>query len=307
MSAHARKAIQQLQRQRQIQAAIGKNEYTFVQMNTAEFFDFIINVKRLNGMSQFQISEWVEKILVKENINLDTINKYKESAKLYSAAIPVTMDAVALGALALEMRRSGNVFSKYQIKTYNGKPYIIFKGYAGLRKHLTGTKYLAHNPKVVSFGIGKLGVEKAIKGGFVVTIIISAFFHGIEQMINDNATWHDFIGGMAVDVSIAAVSSGIAWGLIATYVGGTAAMVAVGPMIAVVIIGTALTLLTSAFIDSDEMAKRISNSLRVMEENIKNSVTQLNYEIDRAERMYYNNPIEFIHRLFGIPYTGRRY
>lgn len=152
-----------------------------------------------------------------------------------------------------------------------------------------------------------MGVEKAIKGGFVVTIIISVFFHGIEQMINDNATWHDFIGGMAVDVSIAAVSSGISWGLIATYVGGTAAMVAVGPMIAVVIIGTVLTLLTSAFIDSDEMAKRISNSLRVMEENIKNSVTQLNYEIDRAERMYYNNPIEFIHRLFGIPYTGRRY
>lgn len=114
MSAHARKAIQQLQRQKQIQATIGKNEYTFVQMNTAEFFDFIINVKRLNGMNQLQISEWIEKTLVKANINADTINKYKESAKLYSAAVPVTLDVVVLGAIALEMSRSGNVFSKYQ-------------------------------------------------------------------------------------------------------------------------------------------------------------------------------------------------
>lgn len=75
-------------------------------------------------------------------------------------------------------------------------------------------------------------------------------------MINDKATWHDFIGGMAVDISIAAVSSGIAWGLISTYVGGTAAMLAIGPMVAVVIIGTVLTLLTYAFIDSDEMTKK---------------------------------------------------
>lgn len=78
-------------------------------------------------------------------------------------------------------------------------------------------------------------------------------------------------------------------------------------MVSVVIIGTVLTLLTYAFIDSDEMTKKMSNSLRVMEENIKNSVSQLKYESDRAEQMYDNNPIEFIHRLFGIPYSGRRY
>ena len=77
--------------------------------------------------------------------------------------IPLGLDGVALGAVALEMQRGGSVFSKYLIKTYNGKPNVIFKGYSGLRTHLTGTKYLANNPKVVSFGIGKLGVSQVVK------------------------------------------------------------------------------------------------------------------------------------------------
>ncbi|ELR63137.1 hypothetical protein C942_04079 [Photobacterium marinum] len=209
------------------------------------------------------------------------------------------MDIQVLGAIALEMKRSGNTFAKYQIKIYKGKSNVIFKGYSGLRKHLTGTKYLASNPKVISFGIGKLGVKNAIKGGFITTIIISATFHAFEQMLNDQATWHDFIGGLAVDVGIAAISSGIAWGSIATYVGG--------PMLAVVVIGGTLTIFTSAFINSYSLSKRISDSLRALEEDTRTGLANIQRDIKRAERQYHYDPVGFMLRLFGIPYYGRRY
>lgn len=307
MSAYARRKINNQQRQQQIQAALKNNQHTLVQMNSDEFFDFMFNVQRLKGKSQSQIIEWVDIALEKKKVVSKEWELYKSNIKTGTSFIPFGMDSLVLGALALEMKRGGNTFAKYQIKTYNGKPNVIFKGYAGLRKDLTGTKYLANNPKVVSFGVGKLGAANAIKGGFIASVIISATFHSFEQMLSDKATWHDFVGGVSVDIGIAAVSSGIAWGAVATYVGGAAAMVAIGPMVAVVVVGAALTVLTNAFIDSDVLSNRISESLREAEQRLKDNLLKIKYEAKRLENSYEKDPIGFMYRLFGIPYFERRF
>lgn len=307
MSKNPHLKINDLQRQQQIQAALKTNQHTLVQMNSAEFIDYIFHVQRLNGKNQEQIIEWIDKTLSIKQISTKTWEKYKSEIKIGVGFVPLALDVSTLGAIASEMQRGGSVFSKYQIKTYNGKHNVIFKGYAGLRSHLTGTKYLANNPKVVSFGIGKLGVAKAIKGGFIATIIISATFHAFEQLLNDRATWHDFIGGLSVDVAIAATASGIAWGAVSTYVGGAAAMVAVGPILAVVVVGAALTVLTASFIDSDALSKRISDSLREAEQSLKEGFLEIQYKANHIERNYNSDPIGFMYRLFGIPYYGKYY
>ncbi len=308
MSTYAHRNIaQQQQRQQKIQAVLKNNQHTLVQMNSDEFIDFMFHVQRLKGKSQTQTIEWVDEILARKRVISKEWDQYKSAIKTWTGMIPLGLDGVALGAVALEMQRGGSVFSKYQIKTYNGKPNVIFKGYSGLRSHLTGTKYLANNPKVVSFGIGKLGGAKAIKGGFIATVIISATFHSFEQMLNDKASWHDFVGGLSVDVGIAAVASGIAWGAVATYVGGAVAMVAVGPLLAVVVVGTALTVLTAAFIDSDALSKRISDGLREAEQRLKEGLIEMQYKANRLEKIYDEDPVGFVHRLFGIPYFGKRY
>ncbi|GAA6172376.1 hypothetical protein NBRC116592_20460 [Colwellia sp. KU-HH00111] len=307
MSTYAHREAAQQQRQQQIQAVLKNNQHTLVQMNSDEFIDFMFHIQLLKGKNREQVVEWVDDVFAKKTVVSKEWEQYKTSIKTTTGMIPLGLDALALGALALEMQRGGNVFEKYQIKTYNGKPNVIFKGYSGLRSHLTGTKYLANNPKVVSFGIGKLGAAKAIKGGFITTVIISATFHSFEQMLNDKSTWHDFVGGLTVDVGIAAVASGIAWGAVSTYVGGAAAMVAVGPLLAVVVVGAALTVLAAAFIDSDALSKRISDGLREAEQRLKEGLLEIEYKINRLERIYDADPIGFMHRLFGIPYYGNRY
>jgi hypothetical protein len=307
MFTYARSTIAEKQRHHQIHKAIKNNQHTLVQMNSQEFIDYVLHTLRLQGKEQQQIVEWFENAFQKAGVNPQSWEQYKASIKTGTGFIPWGVDVVGLGAIALEMKRDGNTFSKYYVKTYNGKPNVVFKGYSGFRKHLTGTKYLASNPKVVSFGIGKLGVAKSIKTGFVVTVIISATFHAFEQMLNDQATWHDFVGGMAVDVGIAAAASGIAWGAVATYIGGTVAMAAVGPMLAVVVVGAALMMLTTAFVDSDALSKNLSDSLREAEQQFKQGLLNVQYEINRVERMFDADPIGFIHRLFGIPYFGTQF
>jgi len=307
MSTYTNRTTSQQERQLQIQSVLKNNQHTFVQMNSNEFMGFMFNVQKLDGKSQTETIEWVDTILTKKQIFSKEWEQYKSAVKTGSSLIPLGKDIVLLGAVAFEMKRGGNAFSKYQIKMYNGKPNIIFKGYAGLRTQLKGTKYLTSNPKVVSFGIGKLGVANTIKGGFIMTVIISATFHSFEQLLNDKATWHDFVGGLSVDIGVAAVASGIAWGAVSTYVGGTAAMVAVGPILAVVIVGTVLTVLTSVLMDSDSLAKRVSDGLREVEQGVKEKLLKIKYEAKRIERSYDADPVGFMHRLFGIPYFGKRF
>ena len=58
----------------------------------------------------------------------------------------------------------------------NGVKYIIFKGYAGLRPHLPGPRYLATNPKVACFVVGSREIiadaTKATKIAVIVLVAI---------------------------------------------------------------------------------------------------------------------------------------
>ena len=231
---------------------------------------------------------------------------YRNHIQSYASLTPIGLDAAALTALAKEMKRGGQLFSRYKIQSYRGVNYVIFEGYAGLREDLKGTRYQASNPKIVSMGIGKQGIKSVVSGGFVVSILISAGFHSVDQLLDDQRTWHDFVGGVAVDVAVAAVSSGIAWGAVGTYVGGATAMVAVGPLLAIVAVGTLATFFISRTIDTESLADIMANSLETLESSIKSEVEHSRRQIDRVERAYRSDPLSFLHRLFGIPEVGLR-
>lgn len=100
----------------------------------------------------------------------------------------------------------GGFSARAYIKTNGGKPHIILKGHLGLRSILTGTKYGIKNPKIISMGLGKSGAIAAAKQG----------------------------GRLAADI----VKVGIATGasiLMATISGATS--LAVGPILAVIVVG----------------------------------------------------------------------
>ena len=60
------------------------------------------------------------------------------------------------------------------VKKINGKNYVVFKGYAGLREVFQSTKYLADNARVVSYGLGKQA-GNVMKGNFVSILYVTAF------------------------------------------------------------------------------------------------------------------------------------
>ncbi|WDE09547.1 hypothetical protein [Thalassomonas haliotis] len=289
----------ELQRQYQIADLLTANQHTFIQMSSQEFIELVLSIKKLQGLTDLQAMDWLVLRLNDAHFNQHW-QEQRSTFKGLSSYIPVTLDVKALTALAAEMQRSGNMFSKYQVKTYSGKAHIIFKGYPALRQHLTGTRYLASNPKVIQLGVGKLGAMSSIKGGFIISLIVSAAFHSIEQLLDEEKTWHYFVAGISVDASIALGSTAIAGALVSMAV-GTATMVTIGPLIAVVLIGSMIAYGANVLIDTNKLTLQFAHLLRQAETNFNGNISSVKNKINQIHKQSNEDPLGFMQRLFAIP------
>jgi len=299
MLKQAHLSAMELQRKQQISNLLNEDQYTLIQMSSQEFIELVVSAKKTQGLNSKQAMNWIVHQINDVNLNHHWHNN-QDILKSISSYIPVAVDAIALRVLAVEIQRSGNMFSTFQIKTYAVKAHILFKGYHGLRSHLTGTRYLANNPKVIQLGAGKLGAMNAIKTGFMISIIISAVFHSLDQLLDDQLTWHHFFAGIAVDVTIALGSTTIAAGLVTLAV-GTATMVTIGPLIAVVIIGSLITFGANLLIDSNKLTNQFAHLLITAESNLSRQIISIKKQTKQIQRQANEDPIGFMHRLFAIP------
>jgi hypothetical protein len=102
---------------------------------------------------------------------------------------------------------------KFYIKTTRGKQYVIFKGYKGLRKWYTGTRYKATNPKVVDLTV-KGALKAGLKGNGATMLIVGAVDIVDWMFDKDNEKQlSDLCVTLAMDSLKVVVSSIIAAGL----------------------------------------------------------------------------------------------
>jgi len=102
----------------------------------------------------------------------------------------------------------GGFTTKAYVKTYGGKPHIILKGYPGLRRILTGTKYGIKNPKVITIGLGKAGAIHAAKSGGILSVVLLSAYRVADYFLTDNATLSQLIGTLATDVVKVGLATG---------------------------------------------------------------------------------------------------
>ncbi|WP_075185143.1 hypothetical protein [Teredinibacter haidensis] len=289
----------------QLALALKQNEHTLVVMMPDEFLEYVILQKKRTGQTIEQITEWMNSLIIdsteiSQSAKQDWLRQ-KERIKNAGSFLPVLSDTKTLVVLATEMYKGGHILSKYRVNTHAGRAYVVLKGYPGLRSQLNSTRYLANNPKVVSMGIGKLGVAKAIKGGIVISIIFSVAFHALEQLVNDRATWHDFVAGVSIDVASAVAGASIAWGVVSTIVGATA-MAAIGPIALVVVVGAGITLALNAVNSHFGLTEKLATMLKQAESRMVSNIQKIRNEVYRGLSYAEEDPIGFMHALFGVPY-----
>jgi hypothetical protein len=184
----------------------------------------------------------------------------------------------------------GGFTTQAYIKTYGGKPHIILKGYPGLRKILTGTRYGIKHPKVITMGLGRAGAINAARSGGILSVVLMSTYRVIDYFLTDQATLSRLIGSLATDV----VKIGIALGV----------TVAIGPILAVVVVGIVSSHelgeidtrygITDRVIQAlDELDENANAYIARSRQNIRNTVNEtaesiIDYAIDSVRQIIIN-------------------
>jgi len=165
----------------------------------------------------------------------------------------------------------GGIGAKAYIKNYGGRPHIILKGHAGLRKTLTGTKYGLKNPKIISMGLGKAGAISAAKQGGIITIVLLTTYRVVDFFLTDQSTLSQLVGRLATDIVKVGIATGASIGM-AMIVGATT--FAVGPIVAVVLIGVGVSMLLEYTDNKLGITNRVIAGLDELGENTGEFIAQ---------------------------------
>lgn len=196
----------------------------------------------------------------------------------------------------------GSYGARAYIKSYAGKPHIILKGHAGLRKILTGTKYGIKNPKVVTMGLGKAGAVKAAKSGGILTIVLMTAYRVVDYVITDEATLSQLVGRLATDIVKVGITTGASIAA-ASFVAGVTTL-AIGPILAVVIVGVGVSMLLDNLDEKygisdriitglDEISATANRFVDQQKQNLKDSASDaiesvIDHALETAQRIAIN-------------------
>lgn len=167
-----------------------------------------------------------------------------------------------------------------------------------MRTILTGTKYGIKNPKVVAMGLGKAGATSAAKMGGIVTIVLLTAYRITDYALTDKATLSQLVGTLATDIVKVGITTGASIAA-ATIAGGFA--IAVGPILAVVLVGVGVALaldaldrhygITERVIEGlDELSDSAQLKLEQTKQNLQNIATEavnsiIDYTLGSARKM----------------------
>jgi len=135
-------------------------------------------------------------------------------------------------------------------------------------------------------------------------VYFSIGFHALDQLMRDELTWHYFVGGVAVDVVLAAAASGIVWAAVASIV-GVAAMLTIGPMLIVVGGGLLLTMGFNTVATEYQLVQKMVDLLKEAERRNKKSITTIQQQVTRSLTYAKEDPVGFMHTFSGIPYLNQ--
>lgn len=180
--------------------------------------------------------------------------------------------------IATLIRAFNGVGLRSYTKVVEGKTYIIFKGYAGIRQILTGTRYLANNAKIIQLGLGQKGINNVVKSGAVLSIFVISGMRAADYLLRDKATMAELIGGIGVDVAKLGVSTAAAW-TAGTVTGVVFSGFTLGPLIAVVVVGV----LVSLKLDAEDKHYKIEDKVVEFLEKSQQEVAELARIIEETD------------------------
>jgi hypothetical protein len=192
------------------------------------------------------------------------------------AVLPAGQVAADAYTLSRALHALGVVGTQAYTQLHNGRLYIIFKGHAGLRNVLQGTRYLASNPQILQLGLGVKGLQNVAKGGFILGLVVSAGIEILDFLFNDQKTLTQLVGSIGYEAVKSGVVAGLAYG--AGVFAGTFTAIAVAPLGIVVVAALAAGYILNALDSHYQIKHQVLKTLDSLPSDIEQGIYQLNQQ-----------------------------
>ena len=232
--------------------------------------------------------------------------KYRDDTK---SGIGYSIDALSVARfskMAADMGMNGQVI----LKTYDNKPYVIFKSTSNLRhfvtqlkERLSKSKHITVKPEVVQIAIGNAEVLKGAVRGGMITFALFTTVNIMDYIIRDQATFARLAGTIASDfakISVSTLAGFVGHAISATIlpsVFSSAAVLSAGPIGVAIAVGIGMGFLLD-FID--KKYGLTENIVKYLDDYFKEGESTI-YEIKQFLNNIEQNPIQAFGRIFGSP------
>jgi hypothetical protein len=217
--------------------------------------------------------------------DIDTLEVVTFAKKNVAPYVSPILDAGTLTLVCKDLGITGRAIPK----VINGRQYIAFTGYPGLRTRFPGTIYSANNRKIITMAIGALGIKNMVKTGGILTISITVPLAILEAFLLDHSSIYELVGNLASDLIKIGISSVI----------GAVVGIAFGGIVTVAALPIAITIAVSvgAGIGLAALDKqyKLTEKLSVTLENLSNQIVEGTHNgIDETKRSLYRGFEGFI-------------
>jgi uncharacterized membrane protein (Fun14 family) len=265
-------------RSKNLSMAPTKWRYSAPTNNKSPFMPCHVSYRRKAGLSVSEMKPAYEYSTISchghgrmDNISvpdLDTLEAVTYAKRNFSPWVSPIMDAYTLTLVCKDLGINGKAIPKM----INGRQYIAFSGYPGLRTRFPGTIYSAKNRKIINMAIGALGIKNMVKNGGFITFYVTVPLTILEAFLKDHKSCYELAGNIASDlikIGIGALMGfivGVAIGEVVAY-----AAVPIGlAILAMVITGYSLDYLDDQYL--------LTNKLIAVLENMGEKAEGMTYE-----------------------------
>ena len=229
---------------------------------------------------------WYEETIEEED---DEVYAFSEEKLLAYAKTTFGFTGSALDSATLYkvMKEfgAGKSQGKYYYKVIKGKRYIIFKGYAGLRRSLTLPRYLADDLRIINMMIGTKGLAQSAAKGGAITFVLVAAVEVVEYILSDDELLSDLGVDRFTGLTKTAIASAV--GFAAGAAVAAVASTAVAPIAAGILVGVAVGLL----LDYADQKLGLTDAMRAA---AREAVKNVQSDIQKAKRTW-----DFLNRSDG--------
>ena len=212
----------------------------------------------------------------------------KKEIGIAELTLPELTILLADVARAQKLLQELGIRGGYYLKEYRGRKYVVLKGYAGLRRYITGTIYLAENPKVVRMGIGPIAFRNAVRANLILALTMYTSLAVVEYLSGDEVALEELLGDLIVDgtsTALSIVAGSLASAAVGMYV--TMALPAIG---AGLVAGFVVSYLMSTVDEERRISTKLSKALVATAEAFNRGVIRAREVVQNAFNWTY--PVE---------------